>query len=192
MVVATEVISVIADWLRNGDPIKSSGRFVIKHDGLLINNVQESDDGVYTCRAAVIQTGELMERNIQLDVQLKPEITSLGSEYEAIEGQEFSVKCSGKGKPAPEFKWINQDQKNMALMDRFSVVGHNGQMSVTRIEELDRGVYTCIAKNSAGFAEQKMSLNVVSRIQNSNKWNFLKIIFIPNEFPRLLNRRFMK
>lgn len=134
---------------------------------MLINNVQEADDGVYTCRAAVIQTGELMERNIQLDVQLKPEITSLGSEYEAIEGQEFSVKCSGRGKPAPEFKWINQDQKNMALMDRFSVVGHNGQMSVTRIEEYDRGVYTCIAKNSAGFAEQKMSLNVVGRRQNS-------------------------
>jgi neural cell adhesion molecule len=87
------------DWLRNGDQIKSNDRFVIKHDGLLIKNVQESDDGIYTCRAAVIQTGELMERNIRVDVQLKPEITSLGVEYEAIEGQEFSVKCSGRGKP---------------------------------------------------------------------------------------------
>lgn len=94
-------------------------------------------------------------------MQLKPEITSLATEYEAIEGQEFSVKCSGKGKPAPEFKWINQDQKDMSMADRFSVVGHNGQMSSTRIEENDRGVYTCVAKNSAGFAEQKMRLNVV-------------------------------
>lgn len=149
------------DWLRNGDQIKSSDRFVIKHDGLLINNVQESDDGLYTCRAAVIQTGELSERNINLAVQLKPEITDLNTEYEAIEGQEFSVKCSGRGKPAPEFKWINQDQKDMSLADRFSVVGHNGQMSATRIEENDRGVYTCVAKNSAGFTERRMRLNVV-------------------------------
>lgn len=149
------------DWLRNGDQIKSSGRFVIKHDGLLISNVSEADDGIYTCRAAVIQTGELMERNIRLDVQLPPEITSLGIEYEAIEGQEFSVKCMGRGKPAPEFKWINQDQKDMSLSDRFSVVAHNGQMSVTRVEEFDRGVYTCVAKNSAGITEKKMRLNVV-------------------------------
>lgn len=149
------------DWLRNGDQIKSSNRFVIKHDGLLINNVQESDDGVYTCRAAVIQTGELMERNIRLDVQLKPEITHLLEHDEAIEGQEYSVKCTGRGKPAPEFKWINQDQKDMSLADRFSVVGHNGQMSVTRVEEYDRGTYTCIAKNSAGITEKRMSLNVV-------------------------------
>ncbi|CRL04468.1 CLUMA_CG017550, isoform A [Clunio marinus] len=149
------------DWLRNGDQIKLSDRFVVKHDGLLITNVQESDDGIYTCRAAVIQTGELMERNIRLDVQIKPEITSLGEEYEAIEGQEFSVICSGRGKPAPEFKWINQDQKDMSLADRFSVVGHNGQMSATRIEENDRGVYTCVARNSAGITERKMRLNVV-------------------------------
>jgi neural cell adhesion molecule len=123
--------------------------------------VQESDDGVYTCRAAVIQTGELMERNIRLDVQLKPEITNLAVEYEAIEGNEFSVKCTGRGKPAPEFKWINQDQKDMSLADRFSVVGHNGQMSATRIEENDRGVYTCVAKNSAGVTEKRMFLKVV-------------------------------
>lgn len=151
----------VPDWLRNGDQIKSSDRFVIKHDGLLINDVRESDDGVYTCRAAVIQTGELMERNIRLHVQLPPEITNLGVEYEAIEGQEFSVKCTGRGKPAPEFKWINQDKKDMSLADRFSVVGHNGQMSVTRIEENDRGVYTCVARNSAGFTEKRMNLNVV-------------------------------
>ena len=149
----------------------------------MIKNVQESDDGTYTCRAAVIQTGELMERSIRLDVQVKPEIKSLAFEYEAIEGQEFSVMCEGNGKPAPEFKWINQDQKgkkkkwcfkqlikkvlnfniliDMSLADRFSVVGHNGQMSITRVEEYDRGLYTCVAKNSAGFTEKKMTLNVV-------------------------------
>jgi len=89
------------DWLRNGDQIKSSDRFVVIPDGLMIKDVREADDGTYTCRAAVIQTGELMERNIRLDVQIKPEITNLDSEYTAIEGQEFSVKCSGTGKPVP-------------------------------------------------------------------------------------------
>jgi neural cell adhesion molecule len=34
-------------------------------------------------------------------------------------------------------------------------------MSVSRIEEFDRGVYTCIAKNSAGITEKKMELKVI-------------------------------
>lgn len=51
----------------------------------------------------------------------------------------------------------------MSLADRFSVVGHNGQMSITRVEEYDRGLYTCVAKNSAGIVDQKMTLNVVAK-----------------------------
>lgn len=35
----------------------------------MIKNVEESDDGTYTCRAVVIQTGELSERNIKLEVK---------------------------------------------------------------------------------------------------------------------------
>lgn len=41
---------------------------MIHANGLLIRNIQESDDGTYTCRAVVIQTGELAERNIKLEV----------------------------------------------------------------------------------------------------------------------------
>lgn len=149
-------------WLLNGgDQIVTNDRFVITKDGLLIKNVSEIHDGVYTCRAAVIQTGELMERSIKLDVQLKPEITSLEESYTAIEGQEFSAICVGHGKPAPEFKWLNWEQKDMSLADRFSVVAHKGQMSITRVEEYDRGPYTCLAKNSAGYVEKKTYLNVI-------------------------------
>lgn len=165
-------------WLRNEEQIVSDDHFVIKHDGLLIRNVQEIHDGIYRCRAAVIQTGELEERNIKLDVQLKPEITSLEESYTAIEGQEFSVICEGHGKPAPEFKWLNWEQKDMSLSDRFSVVAHKGQMSVTRIEENDRGTYTCLARNSAGFVEKKTRLNVIVK----PKIYELKNVTVPIEY----------
>lgn len=56
------------DWLQNGEPVKVGKHYVIETDGLLIQNVTEADDGVYTCRAIVIETGELSERNIRVEV----------------------------------------------------------------------------------------------------------------------------
>lgn len=124
--------------------------------------MEEADDGIYTCRAAVIQTGELVERNIRVEVQIKPQITNLSSLYEAIEGQEFSAICSAKGKPVPEYTWINRrTQQNVALADRFSVNPITGQMSISRVAEEDYGTYTCVAKNSAGVAEQNTKLDVL-------------------------------
>lgn len=127
---------------------------------MLIKDVQESDDGIYSCRAAVIQTGELSERGIRLDVQVKPTLEPISKNFEAIEGQEFSVICTAHGKPQPKVQWI-KDGKDMALADRWSVVAHNGQMSSTRVEENDRGIYTCIARNDAGFVEQQTHFTVV-------------------------------
>jgi neural cell adhesion molecule len=86
---------------------------------LLIKNVEESDDGIYTCRAAVIQTGELVERNIRVEVQIKPNVEQLPTQIEAVEGQEFSIICNATGKPPPVFAWTKlSTQQNVANADR--------------------------------------------------------------------------
>lgn len=58
--------SPIISWQRNGEPINSEGRYVVDSKGLLIKNIKESDDGVYTCRAVVVTTGHLQTRNIKV------------------------------------------------------------------------------------------------------------------------------
>jgi neural cell adhesion molecule len=131
---------------------------------LLIKNVEEADDGIYTCRAAVIQTGELVERNIRVEVQIKPEVKQLPSQLEAVEGQEFSVICNATGKPPPEFSWTKmQTQQNVAMADRFLVNALTGQMSITRVEEQDHGPFMCRAQNAAGVSESQTFLNVLVR-----------------------------
>ncbi|KAG8268649.1 axonal fasciculation [Homalodisca vitripennis] len=61
--------SPIVDWLRNGQQIMAgtSEHYVIDTDGLVIQNVTEEDDGTYICRAIVLDTGELSERNIKVE-----------------------------------------------------------------------------------------------------------------------------
>lgn len=137
---------------------------MVETGGLHIRNVQESDDGIYTCRAAVIQTGELVERNIRVEVYIKPQIDALPETLEAVEEQQFSVMCNATGKPVPEYTWIkDQDQTNVATRDRFLVNSQTGQMSITRVTTDDYGFYTCMAKNDAGHVEVKTMLNVLVR-----------------------------
>lgn len=60
----------IVDWLQNGEPIQIGGHYIIETDGLLIVKAAETDDGTYTCRAIVMDTGELQERNIRVVVSV--------------------------------------------------------------------------------------------------------------------------
>ena len=43
-------------------------RYVIETDGLLIKRVNQDDAGTYTCRARVLETGSLEERDIKMEV----------------------------------------------------------------------------------------------------------------------------
>uniref|UniRef100_A0A182FQR7 Fasciclin 2 n=1 Tax=Anopheles albimanus TaxID=7167 RepID=A0A182FQR7_ANOAL len=152
------------DWLRNGDQIKSSGRYVIENRGLLIKNITEADDGMYTCRAAVMSTGELKNREIRVEVQIMPEVQPLKPVMDAVEGQSFSVMCNATGKPVPEFQWIKQGtQQNAADLDRFSVNAITGQLDISQVEQQDHDSYACIARNPAGQSESIMKLNVLIR-----------------------------
>ncbi len=47
----------------------SGNRYVVETDGLLIKNVVQSDASTYTCRARVLETGSLEERDIKLEVR---------------------------------------------------------------------------------------------------------------------------
>lgn len=120
------------------------------------------DDGIYTCRAAVISTGELMDRHIRVEVQIKPTVLEFNEYSEAVEGKGFSVICNATGKPVPEFTWVRSiDQQNLVDEDRFRINKFTGQMNILRTNKEDYGKYKCIAKNSAGVDESEMFLNVL-------------------------------
>ncbi|XP_017136363.1 fasciclin-2 isoform X2 [Drosophila miranda] len=152
------------DWLRNGDPIRTGDKYVVQTHGLLIHDVQETDEGIYTCRAAVIDTGELLERTIRVEVFIQPVIVHLPPTLEAIEGKPFAANCTATGKPVPEISWIRDaTQLNVATADRFQVNPQTGLVTINSVREDDYGTYTCLAKNKAGVVDQKTKLNVLVR-----------------------------
>lgn len=63
--------SPTVDWLYNGEKIEDSDdHYIIETHALKLKKVTERDDGVYTCRASVLSTGELKERTIRVEVTI--------------------------------------------------------------------------------------------------------------------------
>ncbi|RVE45195.1 hypothetical protein evm_010167 [Chilo suppressalis] len=150
------------DWFKEGTPILTGDRYVIHANGLMIKNVQESDDGTYTCRAVVIPTGELAERNIKVEVYTAPEMEERETRVEIKEGESAAITCKAKGKPPPTYAWIKAStRENLATTSRFSVNENTGLLTFDRVEAGDYGKYICSAVNKAGQNETEIEVEVL-------------------------------
>ncbi|XP_031789597.1 fasciclin-2 isoform X4 [Nasonia vitripennis] len=151
------------DWLFNGEVIRTNDHYVIETHALRIKNVKESDDGIYTCRASVEQTGELQERAIRVEVHTRPSIVEAeNSVYEVTEGESAQILCKGTGKPPPKFTWIKTlTKENLAVTDRFSVNEDTGLLTISNVKRDDSGEYQCTATNAAGMAIMNIQVNVI-------------------------------
>ncbi|XP_070156465.1 fasciclin-2 isoform X2 [Polyergus mexicanus] len=150
------------DWLYNGELIKTNDRYVINAYSLKIKNVQESDDGIYTCRASVQTTGELQERLIRVEVHTRPSIEEISSPIDITEGENANIECKATGKPPPTFTWIKSlTQQNLSITDRFGVDPVTGVLTITNVNREDAGEYQCTATNLAGTVTTNIQVNVI-------------------------------
>jgi len=152
----------MVDWLQNGEQIPLGGRYIVETDGLLIVKATEADDGTYTCRAIVVETGELSERNIRVEVHTPPTFEKMNSSVTIVETETTSVTCKASGKPLPTYSWIKSSTRvDLATADRFSVEKNTGVLTIRDISKDDDGEYKCVATNAAGKAERVVKINVI-------------------------------
>lgn len=58
--------SPLVYWNKNGESIVSGDRYVVQNEGLLVQKVRESDDGMYQCSAYVGLTGHVKMVDIKV------------------------------------------------------------------------------------------------------------------------------
>jgi len=151
------------DWLRDGSYLKSDGRHIIQQDGVRITDIQESDEGVYTCRARVSELGSIDSREIRVQVLVPPAISEAPVDTSGVEKETVTFQCGAEGKPKPVVSWV--DGESMPLQDRegYFVDDRSGELTVLNLRPEQAGIYRCTATNAAGSVTSEAHLRVLTK-----------------------------
>ncbi|XP_033758138.1 hemicentin-1-like [Pecten maximus] len=146
-------------WYKNGvaiDTAGSGGKYSTTKTVLTITSFQESDSGLYTCRASHQggSSGMSLPTNLTgFEYPFKPEITSNHPTRIVVEGVTLLLNCSTTGGvPVPALTWKRGTSNVIIDATSTSTVGGSGTLvfneySSTVAFSDNSSVYVCEAKN---------------------------------------------
>uniref|UniRef100_A0A7N6FIY6 Ig-like domain-containing protein n=1 Tax=Anabas testudineus TaxID=64144 RepID=A0A7N6FIY6_ANATE len=141
-------------------------RFEVLPNGtLVIQNVQLQDRGTYICSAHNFLGRDRLLTT--LEVWTRPPRMQLVSYREATiqQGGELLLECQAAGVPAPVLSWVLPDRSVLTSAARSSsriFMDTNGTLHISVTLLSDRGLYRCVASNSAGAASASVRIHVSS------------------------------
>ncbi|XP_068590124.1 matrix-remodeling-associated protein 5-like [Cebidichthys violaceus] len=141
-------------------------RFEVLPNGtLVIQNIQLQDRGTYICSAhSFIGRDRLLTT---LEVWTRPPRMLLASYREATihQGGEVHLECQADGVPSPLLSWVLPDRSVLTFTAPSTsriTMDKNGTLHISVTLPSDRGVYRCVASNSAGAASASARVHVSS------------------------------
>uniref|UniRef100_A0A671Z3M1 Ig-like domain-containing protein n=1 Tax=Sparus aurata TaxID=8175 RepID=A0A671Z3M1_SPAAU len=141
-------------------------RFEVLPNGtLVIQNVQLQDRGTYICSAhSFLGRDRLLTT---LEVWTRPPRMQLASYREVTihQGGEVHLECQADGVPSPLLSWVLPDRSvltSTAPSTSRITMDTNGTLHISVTLPSDRGVYRCVASNSAGAASASVRVHVSS------------------------------
>ncbi|XP_041981359.1 fasciclin-2-like isoform X2 [Aricia agestis] len=129
--------------------IANDEKYEVSPKGLHIKDITKHDSGVYKCTASDLETGEGIDRDINVEVISVPIITGVIAtpNSKVHYGGSLTIECLASGVPHPEYTWrkINDTAKDNTTWRQ---VGN--KIIFDSVEAADQGTYECTATNSAG------------------------------------------
>ncbi|XP_032384924.1 immunoglobulin superfamily member 10 isoform X2 [Etheostoma spectabile] len=141
-------------------------RFEVLPNGtLVIQNVQLQDRGTYICSAHNFLGRDRLLTT--LEVWTRPPRMQLASYREATihQGGDVHLECLADGVPKPLLSWVLPDRSvltSAAPSTSRITMDTNGTLHMSVTLPRDRGVYRCVASNSAGAASASVRVYVSS------------------------------
>ncbi|XP_077945716.1 basement membrane-specific heparan sulfate proteoglycan core protein isoform X7 [Gasterosteus aculeatus] len=143
------------EWLKEGGALPPNHH--IKDGVLRIENLEQSNEGVYICRASSVY-GQAQDA-ARLTIQALPKvmINVRTSVQTVMIGNSVEFECQAVGDPEPTVRW---SKVGGSLPAHIMVKG--GMLRIEKVTEADAGKYRCTATNNVGSVQSQVVLNVQS------------------------------
>ncbi|KAI3356952.1 hypothetical protein L3Q82_003588 [Scortum barcoo] len=143
------------EWLKEGGALPPNHH--IKDGVLRIENLEQSNEGVYICRASGVY-GQAQD-TARLTIQALPKvmINVRTSVQTVMIGNSVEFECQAVGDPEPTVQW---SKVGGSLPAHIMVKG--GMLKIEQVTEADAGQYRCTATNDVGSVQSQVVLNVQS------------------------------
>lgn len=81
-------------------------------------------------------------------------------------GHSVTIHCEASGVPDARILWMFGEIAISSQNSRYHIAS-NGSLHLREVQVIDSGVFTCIAKNSAGNDTRVVNINVIGEYNNS-------------------------
>uniref|UniRef100_A0A671K0Q1 Basement membrane-specific heparan sulfate proteoglycan core protein-like n=1 Tax=Sinocyclocheilus anshuiensis TaxID=1608454 RepID=A0A671K0Q1_9TELE len=148
------------EWLKEGGVLLPNHH--IKDEVLRIENLEQSNEGIYTCRATSL-FGQAQDSG-KLTIQALPKvmINVRTSVQTVMVGNSVEFECHAIGDPEPTVRW---SKMGGSLPDHVEIRGNI--LRIDHVVESDSGQYRCTATNNVGSEYNQVVLNIQSLPQIS-------------------------
>ncbi|KAM8754964.1 basement membrane-specific heparan sulfate proteoglycan core protein [Acanthopagrus schlegelii] len=148
-------IETKTEWLKEGGALPPNHH--VKDGVLRIENLEQSNEGVYICRASGVY-GQAQD-TARLTIQALPKvmINVRTSVQTVMIGNSVEFECQAVGDPEPTVQW---SKVGGSLPAHIMVKG--GMLKIEQVTEADAGQYRCTATNDVGSVQSQVVLNVQS------------------------------
>ncbi|NWV42606.1 HMCN1 protein, partial [Grantiella picta] len=148
-------------WFKDGQPVgeEAGHKVLLNGQKLVISQAQVSDAGRYKC-VATNKAGE-HEKEFDVTVHVPPTIKSAGpSERAVVLHKPVTLQCIASGIPSPSITWLKDGQPVNTARGNIRLESSGRVLQLGKALPGDAALYSCVATNAAGEAQQHVRLHV--------------------------------
>uniref|UniRef100_A0A6I8NEA1 Neurofascin n=1 Tax=Ornithorhynchus anatinus TaxID=9258 RepID=A0A6I8NEA1_ORNAN len=148
-------------WLVNGEPLEASPNpsREVAGDTVIFRDTQIGSSAVYQCNASN-EHGYLLANAFVSVLDVPPRMLFPRNQLiKVIHLNRTRLDCPFFGSPIPTLRWFKNGQGSNLDGGNYRVF-ENGSLEITMTRKEDQGIYTCVATNILGKAENQVRLEV--------------------------------
>ncbi|XP_036297712.1 neurofascin isoform X8 [Pipistrellus kuhlii] len=149
-------------WMVNGEPLQSAPpnpNREVAGDTIIFRDTQISSRAVYQCNTSN-EHGYLLANAFVSVLDVPPRMMSPRNQLiRVILYNRTRLDCPFFGSPIPTLRWFKNGQGSNLDGGNYHVF-ENGSLEIQMIRKEDQGIYTCVATNILGKAENQVRLEV--------------------------------